>query len=545
MVPSHRAPGPGARQAPNRRPESALTDTSHRRRRLAAASCLAAAGGLALCQPLSARAADAGPYGALFVSSSRYAGTAATIAVGQALPNSSGVKAVADGSYPGVFANDAVDPNFGVTAPIDVTALLTQVAAGGGVGVGARIGDLDVTALTGISTSFSSKSELALNLSTDGRSLTLMGYAAPINRIDISNTDTPAVIDPTNTDTQSPTNRAVVELDGIGRISATPVSAYSGNNGRAAVLVRDIQGSGEDAYLMVGNGGNGSGTEPASLVASTGVQLIVPGSGNPQTTVVGAPQGSPGAKNGYQFGFSVASLGLPADKSGKDDNFRGELVRDNQLYVSKGSGGNGVNSVYQVLPGADPLSTQAARISILPGFPTNLAANISASDPTTEFYPFGIWFANATTLYVADEGAQSLAGDPNAGLQKWIFSGSKWVLAYVLQNGLKLGQSYSVANYPQSLAPATTGLRNITGAVEGNRVTIFAATATFSAAADPGADPNQVVRIVDRLDATTLPTAERFATVQAPAYGKVYRGVAYVQCPDAGSCLSGFNVAGR
>ncbi len=515
------------------------------RRPLLAASCLIAAGGLGACLPSSARAADAGTVGALFVSSSRYAGRAGTVTIGQALPNSGNVKAVADGSYPGVFANDGVDANFGITAPITVTALPTQVAAGGGVGVGTRVGELDVTALTGISTSFSSKSELALNLSSDGRSLTLMGYAAPINQIDISNSNTPGVIDPTNTDTQAPTNRAVVELDGVGRIAATPVSAFSGNNGRAAVLVRDIQGSGQDAYLMVGNAGNGSGTEPAGLVADTGVQLIVPGSSSPQTMVVGAPQGTPGAKTGFQFGFSVASLGLPADKSGKDDNFRGELFHDNALYVTKGSGGNGINSVYQVVPGSNPLSTQAARISILPGFPTNLAANISATDPTTEFYPFGIWFANATTLYVADEGPQSLAGDPNAGLQKWIFDGSKWVLAYVLQNGLQLGQSYGVTNYPQSLAPATTGLRNITGAVEGNRVTIFAATATFSAATDPGADPNQVVRIVDRLDATTLPAAERFATIQAPAYGKVYRGVAYVQCPGTTSCLSGAGLASR
>ena len=38
---------------------------------------------------------------------------------------------------------------------------------------------------------------------------------------------------------------------------------------------------------------------------------------------------------------------------------------------------------------------------VLKGFPTALAANATdASD-----YPFGIWFANPTTLYVADEGA--------------------------------------------------------------------------------------------------------------------------------------------
>ena len=37
-------------------------------------------------------------------------------------------------------------------------------------------------------TSFSSKSELALNLSTDGAFLTFMGYLAPVDAFDVSNT---------------------------------------------------------------------------------------------------------------------------------------------------------------------------------------------------------------------------------------------------------------------------------------------------------------------------------------------------------------------
>ena len=94
-----------------------------------------------------------------------------------------------------------------------------------------------------------------------------------------------------------------------------------------------------------------------------------------------------------------------------------------------------------------------------------------------------------------------------------------------------------MSGYPAALAPATTGLRNLTGRVQGDQVTIFATTATFSANTDPGADPNRVVRIVDRLDATALPDAERFNTVRAPAYGMVYRGVAYAACGTPAACL--------
>ncbi|HEX3994016.1 MAG TPA: hypothetical protein VHX39_22820 [Acetobacteraceae bacterium] len=398
---------------------------------------------------------------------------------------------------------------------------------------------LNVTAVSGISTSFSSKSELAVHLSTDGTALTLMGYVAKPNVLDVSNANTPGNIDPTNTDIQTPTYRAVVEID-LARwrdgVTATPVNAYSGNNGRAAILAADVNGSGQNEYLMAGNAGNGSGTEPVDIVNDTGVQTIVPHSTDPNTTVIGAQQGTPGSANGFEYGFAVTQLGYPADKSGKDDNFRGLTIANNMLYVSKGSGGNGINTVYQVTPGHPGLPRASdgptTRISILPGFPTGLASAISEKTPATEFYPFGLWFANATTLYVADEGSQDLNADPNAGLQKWIFDGSKWTLAYTIQAGLNLDQPYSVADYPEQYNPATTGLRNLTGFVAGNTVRLFATTATFSNLGDPGADPNAVVQVVDQLDATVLPAGEAFATVVKPRTLHVYRGVAYVDTKD-------------
>jgi len=77
-------------------------------------------------------------------------------------------------------------------------------------------------------------------------------------------------------------------------------------------------------------------------------------------------------------------------------------------------------------------------------------------------------------------------------------------MAYVLQNGLNLGQAYTIANYPSSINPATDGLRNITGKVNGDgTVTIWAVTSTVSANGDQGADPNMLVSITDTL--ATLP----------------------------------------
>jgi hypothetical protein len=110
-------------------------------------------------------------------------------------------------------------------------------------------------------------------------------------------------------------------------------------------------------------------------------------------------------------------------------------------------------------------------ITVLPGLPAGLAANIVPGDPATEFFPFGIWFANSTTLYVADEGSgkntasDNPTNDPNNGLEKWSLVDGVWHLDYTLQNGLNLGVQYSVPNgpngevYPTNLNPATDGPR--------------------------------------------------------------------------------------
>ena len=96
-------------------------------------------------------------------------------------------------------------------------------------------------------TSFSSKSELALNLSTRGRYVTFMGYLAPVDTLDVSNANTPGVIDPTNP-VPGAYYRVVAQLDSQGQFQFTETNAYSGNNGRAAILsertrrARDLHG---------------------------------------------------------------------------------------------------------------------------------------------------------------------------------------------------------------------------------------------------------------------------------------------------------------
>jgi len=249
----------------------------------------------------------------------------------------------------------------------------------------------------------------------------------------------------------------------------------------------------------------------------------------------------------------VTQYGSPAyaaDKSGKDDNFRGETLFHKTLYVTKGSGGNGIDTVFQVgAAGTLPTLTTASstQVAILPGLPTGLATNI-ITDPTkpgfatTNFHPFGIWFANATTLYVADEGdgmnTTANAQNPNGGLEKWTLSAGTWHL-------VGLGVQYEIPGLASSPYPTTDGLRNLTGKVNRDgTVTLFAITSTISASGDQGADPNRLVAITDRLDATSLPADEEFNVLETAGFGQVLRGVALVRCGDQDRDRDDFSCVG-
>ncbi len=282
---------------------------------------------------------------------------------------------------------------------------------------------------------------------------------------------------------------------------------------------------------MVGNSNNGTGT-PANLIAATGVQAALPGQ------AAGTAPVQVGNFSIDQVTNPDTGKPYPPDKPGKDNNFRGLTMFNNTLYVTKGSGSNGINTVYRVgTAGTLPSIAGAATtpISILPGFPTTLAKAAGAANY------FGLWFANATTLYVADEGDGTVANaatSTTAGLQKWTLVNGSWQLDYVLQNGLNLGQPYSIPNYPAALNPATDGLRNITGRVNADgTVDIWAITSTVSANGDPGADPNKLMKITDVLANTNAATAagEKFVTVMSANAGEVLRGVAFA--PTGASAL--------
>ena len=88
-----------------------------------------------------------------------------------------------------------------------------------------------------------------------------------------------------------------------------------------------------------GNAGNGANPQPDGVIIGAGAQIL--------SRSFAARVGSrPRARRPRSAASTSRSSGDKADKVGKDTNFRGLTIFNNVVYYTKGSGGNGVNTVY-------------------------------------------------------------------------------------------------------------------------------------------------------------------------------------------------------
>jgi len=460
----------------------------------------------------------------LVVSTSTYdnsQGALASLTVGTTLPDTATqtTSAVAGNDYVNVWNNASVDGSFGATSAIQLTDLNPL---SGHVYTSLSVPSDQVV------TSFSSKSELGLHIvnGANGPQLTFVGYGgAGVGAIDVSNSDAVAGQDPTNPVTfcfgsNYAFARTIVAVDPSGNISYTPTIDYGGNNGRSALL-----GS-NGLYYSVGNANNGNtsqfnqGITNPDVTETTGLEVVTPINGSSWNVTI-PPDNSAEVDPLLQFEFNGK-----LDKAGKDDNFRGVTEYGGALYFTKGSGSNGIDTVYTVPSLPTVANAASTTLAVAPGFPTD-----SAKATGGNYTPFAVFFANPTTMYVTDEGSGNATDlTSHAGLEKWSLVNGTWQLDYVLTNNL-IGTVDNVTGNDGPWPTITTvGLRNLTGVVNGNNVTLWATTSTASASGDNGADPNKVVVITDKLSATTAQQVanEAFSVIGAPTYGTVYRGVAYV-----------------
>jgi hypothetical protein len=220
--------------------------------------------------------------GNLVVSRSVYDNHPNNVQVGEILPPncastqggcSASTGAPNDGTYPYVWNDNLYAGSFGITSTIYLDQMFPFF--------GFVINSLEVpnSSQRGINsnsdqlvTSFSSKSELALNLSTDHQSLTFSGYVAPIDALDLSNANTPGAVDLTNPVGEN-VYRAEAQIDADGQFQFTETNAYSGNNGRAVTWNNS---NGADFFYTSGNAGNGSNPQPDGIILGAGTQIIGP-----------------------------------------------------------------------------------------------------------------------------------------------------------------------------------------------------------------------------------------------------------------------------
>lgn len=183
---------------------------------------------------------------------------------------------------------------------------------------------------------------------------------------------------------------------------------------------------------------------------------------------------SAGGSNGIQYQTLGSSSSTQLATS--PTNLRRIKAQNGQLYIGAATSGFiGVSSV-----GTGTPTTAGQTVTLLPGFTT-----ISGQSP----YEF--WFANSTTLYVADDSAT------NAGIGRWSLVNGAWTRDYLLNTGQT---------------------RSFVGITEGGVNTLYAVTAS-----------NNLVRIIDTGNGAT-PTI--LATASA---NTAFRGIALTPVPEPGT----------
>lgn len=379
-----------------------------------------------------------------------------------------------------------------------------------------------------VSGEYGSSSEATLQLSGNGQYLTIMGYGINANTFNAN----------PNAYSAAP-NSALAQSGSLTGQSYTPVA-------RVATLI--------DAY---GNVNSTTGlyniydnNNPRSAYTANGTSVYVSGQGNSDATggvfysAVGAINNSPTTITGTDAG------------SGNSQDTRDVQIVNGQLYVSVDSKAGSTNRSYVGTLGSGTPTSACVASSGCP--PTQLSSSNNAATPVAvtstgklvltagetnginsagqqiNLSPENYWFANSTTLYVADSGdgkqtsATSTLGD--GGLQKWSLVSGVWQLDYTLSMGLDL-----VENPASDAADTdgTTGLLGLTGeSIGGGEVELFATNYTIA-----DLDQTYLYGIVDVLADTTNPGNESFSVLATAPADSNFKGVAFAPVPEPSSFI--------
>jgi autotransporter passenger strand-loop-strand repeat protein len=348
-----------------------------------------------------------------------------------------------------------------------------------------------------ISGEYGSSSEGTLQLSADGHSLVIAGYGV-------------------DDATYNAGGAAVYGNAALAQSTSIP-EGEPGNSSYEAIprVIADIGADGvvddSTALYNVFNTNN-----PRSVATVDGSTFYVSGQGDKNET-------SPD-----QGVFSAQSGATTATPINTTTDARDVGIYDDGLYASVDStqgAGTGDDGIYYFGQLSDINS--GVELPGMTGSFTLTAADansVNQADIGQTVYqsPENFYFADDTTLYIADSGAPKQGALGDGGLQKWSLIDGAWHLDYTLSAGLTL-----ISNATTGATNGDTGLIGLTGEVNADTgmVTLYATTEPLN---DLGA--TSVVAIDDALNATSE-TGESFTTILTASPGENIRGVAFAPTP--------------
>ncbi len=418
-----------------------------------------------------------------------------------------------------------IDTVTGTTLDTASPMTLDEFSLGAGGTTASSVGTLTLPqtasgANSAISGEYGSASEGLLQLSGNGRYLTIMGYgvnASAFNTAPLSTYGTAAL--------GQTTSLTAANQTGTVYTTVPRVVALIGGNGSVDTST---------ALTGVFNTNN-----PRSVYTADGTSFYVSGQGASKTDPT----------QGVFYAQKGATTATPIDNS-TDTRFVTEY--DGTLYVSRdqnppGSGNQNFTNVSSLTNSTGGLPTSSAGLVtthiVPPASPDSLGGNNGSINVTAGtangvnnsrigkfvyLSPEEYFFANPDTLYVADSG-QPKNGNANAaalgegGLQKWSLVDGVWTLDYDLVAGLDLVNNAN-ANSNTPTAPGVTGLFGLTAEVVGNQVKLFATSYGLNELS-----PSYLYEITDTLSDTTIAQAsgETFTTLYSAPDNISIRGVSF------------------
>ena len=292
----------------------------------------------------------------------------------------------------------------------------------------------------GIVGEYGSSSEGTIQLTDDGQHLTIGGYSA------VPGMAYTATALAQSADTQVPRVAALIDVNGNVDTSSVFNDIYNTNNPRCVYSPDDI-----NFYLS----GQGAGASDEGGIYYTHLGT--------NTTAGGA------APTGIFNAVSTRTI----------SSYQGNLY-----YSADQNSGKGIQTgifEYSGEPTASQSTNTGTRIT-----PANDGGSVNYS-------PDGFFFANSTTLYVADTGLPKAGGTGDGGIQKWVYNGSQWVLQYTLTSPNLVSPSQAT-----TAAHGETGFASLSGTVVSGTAYLY--TTSYTAG---DADPDGLYGIADTVSSTT------------------------------------------